>query len=219
MLDIKWIRDNPDKLDAALARRGAAPLADQLLKLDEERRAHLTRLQTLQGRRNEASKAIGKAKGTGDEAGAEELLREIGEIKEAIQDGEETERRIDKSLEDALARIPNIPLDDVPEGVDEADNVEIRRHGEAPSFGFAPKEHYELGEGLGLMDFEQAAKISGSRFTILKGQLARLERALWLEGDMDEPGYAGRPWTVWTANAAHTTQAADTPLRWLVVRP
>ena len=178
MLDIKWIRDNPDKLDAALARRGAAPLADQLLKLDEERRAHLTRLQTLQGRRNEASKAIGKAKGTGNEAGAEELIREIGEIKEAIQDGEETERRIDKSLEDALARIPNIPLDDVPEGADEADNVEIRRHGEAPSFGFAPKEHYELGEGLGLMDFEQAAKISGSRFTILKGQLARLERAL-----------------------------------------
>ncbi|MCW7545710.1 MAG: serine--tRNA ligase [Aurantimonas coralicida] len=178
MLDIKWIRDNPDKLDAALARRGAAPLADQLLKLDEERRAHLTRLQTLQGRRNEASKAIGKAKGTGDEAGAEELIREIGEIKEAIQDGEETERRIDKSLEDALARIPNIPLDDVPEGADEADNVEIRRHGEAPNFGFAPKEHYELGEGLGLMDFEQAAKISGSRFTILKGQLARLERAL-----------------------------------------
>tara|TARA_R100000365_G_C2726214_1_gene57480 strand:+ start:563 stop:1006 length:444 start_codon:yes stop_codon:yes gene_type:complete len=105
MLDIKWIRDNPDKLDAALARRGAAPLAEQLLKLDEERRAHLTRLQTLQGRRNEASKAIGKAKGTGDEAGAEELIREIGEIKEAIQDGEETERRIDKSLEDALARI------------------------------------------------------------------------------------------------------------------
>jgi seryl-tRNA synthetase len=178
MLDIKWIRDNPDKLDAALARRGAAPLADQLLKLDEERRAHLTRLQTLQGRRNEASKAIGKAKGTGDEAGAEELIREIGEIKEAIQDGEETERRIDKSLEDALARIPNIPLDDVPEGADEADNVEIRRHGEAPNFGFAPKEHYELGEGLGLMDFEQAAKTSGSRFTILKGQLARLERAL-----------------------------------------
>ncbi|MCC4298792.1 serine--tRNA ligase [Aurantimonas coralicida] len=178
MLDIKWIRDNPDKLDAALAQRGAAPLAEQLLKLDEERRAHLTRLQTLQGRRNEASKAIGKAKGTGDEAGAEELIREIGEIKEAIQDGEETERRIDKSLEDALARIPNIPLDDVPEGADEADNVEIRRHGEAPNFGFAPKEHYELGEGLGLMDFEQAAKISGSRFTILKGQLARLERAL-----------------------------------------
>jgi len=192
MLDIKWIRDNPDKLDAALARRGAAPLADQLLKLDEERRAHLTRLQTLQGRRNEASKAIGKAKGTGDEAGAEELIREIGEIKEAIQDGEETERRIDKSLEDALARIPNIPLDDVPEGADEADNVEIRRHGEAPSFGFAPKEHYELGEGLGLMDFEQAAKISGSRFTILKGQLARLERALgqfMLDLHIGEHGY------------------------------
>ncbi|MEF2550045.1 serine--tRNA ligase [Aurantimonas sp. A2-1-M11] len=178
MLDIKWIRDNPDKLDAALARRGAAPLADQLLKLDEERRAHLTRLQTLQGRRNEASKAIGKAKGTGDERGAEALIREIGEIKEAIQDGEETERRIDKSLEDTLARIPNVPLDDVPDGADEADNVEIRRHGEAPTFGFEAKEHYELGEALGLMDFEQAAKISGSRFTILKGQLARLERAL-----------------------------------------
>jgi seryl-tRNA synthetase len=178
MLDIKWIRENPDKLDDALARRGASPAAAELIKLDEARREHLKRLQDLQGRRNEASREIGKAKSTGDEALAEKLIREIAEIKAEIQDGEETERRLDGSLEDALARIPNLPLDDVPVGSDEADNVELRRVGDRPDFAFEPREHYELGEVMGLMDFDQAAKISGSRFTILKGALARLERAL-----------------------------------------
>ncbi len=178
MLDIRWIRENPEKLDEALARRGAAPASAELIKLDEARREHLTRLQQLQGRRNDASKAIGKAKGSGDSGKADELIREVAEIKAEIQEGEETERRIDQSLEDALARIPNLPTDDVPAGLDESANVEIRRFGDKPDFDFEPKEHDELGEALGLMDFEQAAKISGARFTILRGGLARLERAL-----------------------------------------
>ncbi|MEX6507742.1 serine--tRNA ligase [Jiella sp. M17.18] len=178
MLDIKWIRDNPGRLDEALRKRGAAPAAIDLIKLDEARRDHLKRLQELQSRRNDASKEIGKAKGSGDNARAEALIAEVAEIKADIQAGEETERRIDAELEDALARLPNVPLDDVPEGPDETANVEVRRVGTPPDFGFAPKEHYELGEALGLMDFEQAGKISGARFTILRGQLARLDRAL-----------------------------------------
>ncbi|MCP3055311.1 serine--tRNA ligase [Aurantimonas marianensis] len=178
MLDIRWIRENPEKLDEALARRGAAPASAELIRLDEARREHLTRLQQLQGRRNDASKAIGKAKGSGDSDAAEKLIREVAEIKAAIQEGEETERRIDQSLEDALARIPNLPAADVPAGLDESANVEIRRFGEKPEFDFEPKEHAELGEALGMMDFEQAAKISGARFTVLRGGLARLERAL-----------------------------------------
>ncbi|MBO0662770.1 serine--tRNA ligase [Jiella sp. MQZ9-1] len=178
MLDIKWIRDNPDKLDKALETRGAPAMAMDLIKLDERRRDHLKVLQDLQNRRNEASKEIGKAKGSGDAARADALIEEVGSIKAEIQDGEETERRIDAELEDALARIPNVPLDDVPIGADEADNVEVRKVGEPPRFDFAAKEHFDLGEALGMMEFEQAAKISGARFTILKGQLARLERAL-----------------------------------------
>ena len=192
MLDIKWIRDNPGKLDEALRRRGAEPAAIDLIKLDETRRDHLKRLQQLQNRRNEASKEIGKAKGSGDESAADALIREVAEIKAEIQEGEETERRIDQALEDALARIPNLPLDDVPEGADETANVEIRRVGDRPDLGFEAKEHYELGEALGLMEFDQAAKISGSRFTVLRGQLARLERALgqfMLDLHTSEHGY------------------------------
>ncbi|MBO0902204.1 serine--tRNA ligase [Jiella sonneratiae] len=178
MLDIKWIRDNPGKLDEALQKRGAAAAAIDLIKLDERRRDHLKVLQDLQSRRNDASKEIGKAKGSGDGARADALIEEVGKLKAEIQDGEETERRIDAELEDVLARIPNLPLDDVPVGSDEAGNVEVRRFGEPPRFDFDAREHFDLGEALGMMEFEQAAKISGSRFTILKGQLARLERAL-----------------------------------------
>ncbi|MCB8836678.1 serine--tRNA ligase [Aurantimonas sp. VKM B-3413] len=178
MLDIKWIRDNPGKLDEALRKRSAAPAAIDLIKLDETRRDHLKKLQDLQNRRNEASKEIGKAKGSGDNVRADALIAEVAEIKAAIQEGEETERRIDAQLQDALARIPNLPFDEVPEGADETANVEVRRVGIPPEFGFAPKEHYELGEALGLMDFEQAGRMAGSRFTMLKGPLARLERAL-----------------------------------------
>ena len=178
MLDIKWIRDNPEALDAALKDRGAAPLSAEILRLDEARRDHLRRLQELQGRRNEVSKEIGKAKGTGDSARAEALMREVAEIKGAVQEGEETERRLDANLQDVLSQIPNIPLDDVPVGADEADNVEVRRVGDKPVFDFTPLEHYDLGEALGLMDFEAAARMSGARFTVLRGKLARLERAL-----------------------------------------
>lgn len=178
MLDIKWIRDNPEALDAALKDRGAAPLSAEILRLDEARREHLRRLQELQGRRNEVSKEIGKAKGTGDSARAEALMREVAEIKGAVQEGEDTERRLDANLQDVLSQIPNIPLDDVPVGADEADNVEVRRVGDKPVFDFTPLEHYDLGEALGLMDFEAAARMSGARFTVLRGKLARLERAL-----------------------------------------
>ncbi|ORE98248.1 serine--tRNA ligase [Aurantimonas sp. 22II-16-19i] len=192
MLDIKWIRDNPAKFDAALAKRGAPAAAMDIIKLDERRRDHLKILQDLQNRRNEASKEIGKAKGSGDNARADALIEEVGTLKAEIQEGEETERRIDADLEDVLARIPNVPLDDVPVGEDEAGNVEIRRVGEPPRMNDA-KEHFELGEALGMMEFEQAAKISGARFTILKGQLARLERALgqfMLDLHTGEHGYS-----------------------------
>jgi seryl-tRNA synthetase len=178
MLDIKWIRENPESLDEALRARSAAPMAAELIRLDEERRGHVTRLQELQTRRNDASKEIGKAKASGDNARADALIAEVADIKAAIQEGEETERRIDAALVDKLARLPNIPAADVPFGGGEDGNVEIRQHGTKPDFSFAPREHFELGEALGLMDFDQAAKISGSRFTVLKGGLARLERAL-----------------------------------------
>ena len=176
--DSKWIRDNPEALDAALKNRGAAPLSAEILRLDEARRDHLRRLQDLQGRRNDVSKEIGKAKGAGDAARAEALMREVADIKGAVQEGEETERRLDANLQDVLSQVPNIPLEDVPVGTDESDNVEVRRVGDKPVFDFTPLEHYDLGEALGLMDFEAAARMSGARFTVLRGKLARLERAL-----------------------------------------
>ena len=178
VFDIKWIRDNPQAFDAGLAKRGLAPLSATLIALDETRRANLTRLQEAQARRNAASKDIGKAKATKDEAKAQALMKEVADLKEAIQTGEVEEKAIDAKLTAALAEIPNLPRDDVPEGPDETGNVEVRRVGTPPTFSFAPKQHFELGEALGLMDFETAAKLSGSRFVVLKGQMARLERAL-----------------------------------------
>ena len=178
MLDIRWIRDNAEALDEALKKRGAAPEAATLIELDEKRRAHVTKLQEAQSRRNAASKEIGAAMAAKDPEKAEALKAEVAEIKSFIQAGEETERALTAELNDALSRIPNLPLDDVPVGADENDNVEIRVSGQKPVFDFAPKEHFELGEGLGQMDFETAAKLSGSRFTVIQGGLARLERAL-----------------------------------------
>jgi len=178
MLDIKWIRENPAALDAALKKRGAAPASARIIELDEARRAHLTRLQEAQERRNAASREIGNAMRAGDRDAAERLKAEVAGIKEFIQDGEAEERRLDQELIGALAGLPNIPLDDVPVGKDENDNVEIRVVGEKPQRNFPPKEHFEIGEALGHMDFERAAKLSGSRFTVLSSQLARLERAL-----------------------------------------
>ncbi|MBO6639494.1 MAG: serine--tRNA ligase [Roseitalea sp.] len=193
MLDIRWIRDNPDALDAALKKRGAAPESASLIKLDEERRAHVARVQEAQTRRNAASKEIGAAMGAGETEKADVLKAEVGELKAFLAAAEDVERELDAKLRDALARIPNVPLDDVPVGADEEANVELRQTGEKRQFNFEPKEHFELGEALGQMDFETAAKMSGARFTLLNGGLARLERALgqfMLDLHTQEHGYA-----------------------------
>ncbi|MBD0416550.1 serine--tRNA ligase [Oryzicola mucosus] len=183
MLDIKWIRENPQALIDALKKRGhsaesAQSTVEDVIARDEARREHVSRLQEAQERRNAASKEIGKALGAKDSALAEKLKAEIGEIKGFIQNGEAQARTLDKALIDALAVLPNVPFDDVPIGADEKDNVEIRQVGTVKPRPNWVKEHYEIGEALGLMDFERAAKLSGSRFTVLKGQIARLERAI-----------------------------------------
>jgi seryl-tRNA synthetase len=178
MHDIKAIRDNPAAFDQGLARRGLAPMAAELLKIDAERREHVQKLQDAQARRNAASKDIGEAVKTGDKARAEALKSEMGSIKDLISSGEAVEREIDQRLTAALAVIPNIPLDDVPDGKDETGNIEVRRWGTPPAFNYEVRQHFDIGEWLGLMDFEVAAKISGARFVVMKGQLARIERAL-----------------------------------------
>lgn len=178
MLDIKWIRDNPEALDAALAKRGAAPLAQVLIALDEKRRSLVQTLQDMQSRRNAASKEIGAAMAAKDAALADRLKAEVAEIKTTMPATEDESRTADAELADALSRIPNIPLDDVPVGLDEEANVVARTVGQKPGWNHPAKEHYEIGEALGWMDFEAAARIAGSRFTILKGPLARMERAL-----------------------------------------
>ncbi len=178
MYDLKWIRENSDAFDAALAKRGLAPESSAILKLDEERRALIQKLQDAQTKRNAASKEIGKAKASGDESAAQKLMDEVAQAKSIIQSGEEEEREIDKKLRDALSTLPNAPLDDVPEGEDENANVEVRSWGDKPSFSYQPKQHFEIGEALGLMDFETATKLSGARFVVLKGALARMERAI-----------------------------------------
>jgi seryl-tRNA synthetase len=176
--DLKWIRENSDAFDAALAKRGLEAQSADILKIDEQRRALIQKLQDAQTKRNAASKEIGKAKASGDEAAAQKLMDEVAEAKTIIQSGEDEERGIDKKLREALSTLPNAPLDDVPEGADESDNIEVRTWGEKPGFSFEPKQHFEIGEDLGLMDFETAAKMSGARFVVLKGALARMERAI-----------------------------------------
>ncbi|MDN5927673.1 MAG: serine--tRNA ligase [Hyphomicrobiales bacterium] len=183
MHDIRWIRENAEEMAAGLARRGFSPdeatrQVDDLIARDEARRANLVALQEMQERRNYLSKEIGNAMRDKDMVRADELKAEVAEIKSVIQGGEGRERELDQALADALAGIPNLPLADVPVGKDEHDNVELRVVGEKPRMNFKPKEHFELGEALGMMDFETAAKLSGARFTVLKGKLARLERAL-----------------------------------------
>ena len=192
MLDIKWIRDNAEALDAALAKRGAEPLAASLIALDEKRRSVVQSLQDMQSRRNAASKEIGAAMGKKDMDLAEKLKAEIAHLKDLMPAAEEEERQVSADLTDQLSRIPNIPLDDVPVGKDEHDNVVKRVVGQKPGWNHAAKEHYELGEALGYMDFERAAKLSGSRFTVLTGPLARLERAIgqfMLDLHTSEHGY------------------------------
>jgi seryl-tRNA synthetase len=178
MYDIKWIRDNPDAFDRGLQRRGFQPFAAQLLALDETRRALITRLEQAQARRNAASKEIGQAKAKKDEATAQQLMAEMGELKTAIPEMEMEERRAVASLDMELAQIPNTPLADVPDGTDEKGNVERHKSGGKRDYAFQPKQHFDLGEALGMMDFELAAKLSGARFVVLQKGLARLERAL-----------------------------------------
>lgn len=192
MFDIRWIRENADAFDAGLALRGAEPQAARLIELDEARRSHLQKLQDAQSRRNSASKEIGQAMGAGDKDKAEVLKAEVGDLKAVIQSGEEEERRIDEQLNAILSTLPNLPLAEVPAGKNEADNVEVRRVGEVKPLGFEARQHFEIGEALGLMDFETAARMSGARFTILKGGLARLERAIgqfMLDLQTTEHGY------------------------------
>jgi seryl-tRNA synthetase len=177
MYDIKWIRENAEAFDKGRQRRGLEPLADTLFTLDDIRRAAIVKAQAAQERRNAASKEIGAAMKAGDASLAKALKIEVGELKESLTAFETVEREAIAALEKALSEIPNTPLDDVPYGKDENDNVELRRVGE-PHFGFEPKEHFDIGEALGLMDFETATKISGARFVVNKGSLARLERAL-----------------------------------------
>jgi seryl-tRNA synthetase len=195
MLDIRWIRENPEAFDRALEKRRAAPEAAKLIGLDGGRRTAIGKLEEAQQRRNAASKEIGKAKGQKDEARAQALMAEVVDLRTVMQALEEEVRNADKALDEALSVIPNVPLDDVPVGPDESANVEYRRWGEKPdrwSGTFEPKEHFEIGEALGGMDFETAAKLSGSRFVVLKGQLARMERALgqfMLDLHTQEHGY------------------------------
>ncbi|MCF1434931.1 serine--tRNA ligase [Agrobacterium vitis] len=178
MLDIKWIRENPELLDQALAKRGAEPLSQSLIALDEQRRAVVQSMQDMQSRRNSASKEIGAAMAQKDMALAEKLKAEVASLKDTLPAAEEDERRLSAELNDALSRIPNIPLDDVPVGADEHDNVVARVVGQKPGWNHKAIEHPEIGEALGYMDFDRAAKLSGARFTVLTGPLARLERAL-----------------------------------------
>ncbi len=178
MLDIKWIRDNPQALDAALAKRHAPPQAEAFLALDEKRRSLLQSLQDMQSRRNSASKEIGAAMARQDGALAEQLKAEGATLKTTMPALEEESRQVEAALNDMLSRVPNIPYDDVPVGEDEHGNVVARTVGAKPGWNHAAREHYEIGEALGLMDFERAAKLSGARFTVLTGHLARLERAL-----------------------------------------
>jgi len=195
VLDVKWIRDNQEAFLKGLTDRGfESPngTLNHILKLDEERRETIQTLEEAQASANSASKAIGKAKQAKDEAEAQRLLDEVAGLKTIIQDREAAKRLLETSLHDLLAGIPNMPADDVPVGEDERDNVELRKVGDPPKFDFVPKQHFEIGEALGLMDFETATKLSGSRFVVLKGRLARLERALaqfMLDLHTDEHGY------------------------------
>jgi seryl-tRNA synthetase len=178
VFDIKWIRDNRDAFDEGLRRRGLNPQAAELVALDDKRRALLTALQNAQSRRNAASKEIGKAKAAKDDATASNLMTEVAELKDRIAKGEDEERKLDAEIKEALEVIPNLPRADVPDGADEKSNVEVRKVGTPRKFDFKPKQHFEIGEALRLMDFDAAQKISGARFVVLKGALARLERAI-----------------------------------------
>jgi seryl-tRNA synthetase len=177
MHDIRSIRENPAAFDQGLRNRGMEPLSAQLIALDDGRKGAVSALQAATERRNALSKEIGQAKAKKDEARAQELMAAVARIKESMPELEQAERASEKALLEALAAIPNIPKEGVPVGADEHGNVERHRFGNPKNLA-AAKQHFEIGEALGLMDFETAAKLSGSRFVVLKAGLARLERAL-----------------------------------------
>jgi seryl-tRNA synthetase len=178
MYDIKWIRENPEAFDRGLTRRGLAPLSGKLLLIDERRRAAITKFEQAQARRNAASKEIGEAKKKKDEASAQKLMAEVNELKVTLPALEAEQKKLGDELDQELAQIPNTPAEDVPDGADEHGNVERHKHGNKRDYAFKPKQHFELGEALGMMDFELAAKLSGARFVVLQKGLARMERAL-----------------------------------------
>ncbi|MGA8586851.1 MAG: serine--tRNA ligase [Roseiarcus sp.] len=180
MHDMRAIRENPEAFDEGLRRRGLGPRAESLIALDDERRRAIATLQRAQEIRNAASKQIGAAMARKDTVAAEDFRAEVAKVKAMMPHYEAVEREAAEALEKKLAEIPNLPTDDTPDGTDESDNVELRRWGARPELAGMnkPREHFEIGEALGLMDFETAAKLSGARFVVLKGALARLERAL-----------------------------------------
>jgi seryl-tRNA synthetase len=178
MYDIKWIREHPDALDRGLKRRGLDPLSKKLVALDGKRRAAITKFEQAQARRNAASKDIGDAKKAKDEAKAGKLMAEVAELKTSLPAMEDEQKALAAALDKELAQIPNTPLDDVPDGPDASGNVEHHVFGKKRDYAFKPKQHFDLGEALGQMDFELAAKLSGARFVVLQKGLARLERAL-----------------------------------------
>src|SRR6202162_6060986 len=193
MHDIKWIRENPQAFDAARRRRGLQPLSASLLAIDEKRRAAIMASEQAQARRNSASKEIGDAKKAKDDARAAALMAEVTELKTTMPQLEAAAKAADEELASELAAIPNLPLDEVPDGADEHGNVVRHHFGAVRNYAFAPKPHDELGGALGFMDFETAAKLSGARFVVLKKGLARLERAIgqfMLDLHTNEHGYA-----------------------------
>ena len=190
MFDVKWIREHPEEFDRGLVRRGLEPLSGQALAFDDARKSAVGALQEIQTRRNEESKKIGEIKKAGGDAS--EIMAEVARLKDAMAEAEDAERAADIALKTFLSGLPNHLADDVPEGADENENVELRRVGEPPQFSFTPKAHEDVGEALGGMDFEQAAVVSGSRFVFLKGHVARLSRALgqfMIDLQTDEHGY------------------------------
>jgi len=178
MHDIKWIRENPQAFDRGLARRGLPAEAERLIALDERRRTAIQKAEAALARRNSASREIGAAKKSNEEDVAQKLLAEVARLKDEIPKLEAESKEASVALDKALAEIPNLPLDEVPDGQDETGNVEHHHFGARRNYGYEPKQHFDLGEGLGQMDFETAAKLSGARFVVLKKGIARLERAL-----------------------------------------
>src|SRR5882672_11121222 len=192
MHDIKSIRDDPAAFDAALQRRGLEPMSASLLAMDEKRRAAIQASEQAQARRNSASKEIGDAKKAKDDTRAARLMAEVAELKTTMPELEAAAKAADEELAKELAAIPNLPLDEVPDGVDEHGNVQHHVFGAVRNYAFAPKPHDDLGGALGFMDFEAAAKLSGARFVVLKKGLARLERAIGqflLDLHTNEHGY------------------------------